>query len=261
MKIHKIKGYINSVFIAEYDHGLLLMDGGSPADVELIENFCKDTLKRDVRDIKLSVVSHMHPDHSGAAPILRKKYGIKIAAFHNIDRWYSGPSGWLQHKLDCFMAQIVAWRNKTKIHKVFSKRITSPDFLLQDGQALPFFSEWTVIYTPGHTSHDIALFHKEKRILYCGDSIIHIKNKFYLPLPVIFRKKMKKSYQKLGSLQATTILLPHGSDIKTNNSEEIFAYMERLLEEPPNRIRRRVHIFSVWSPDIWKPSIKKFLFT
>ncbi|HPX92532.1 MAG TPA: MBL fold metallo-hydrolase, partial [Spirochaetota bacterium] len=73
MKIHKIKGYINSVFIAEYDHGLLLMDGGSPADVELIENFCKDTLKRDVRDIKLSVVSHMHPDHSGAAPILRKK--------------------------------------------------------------------------------------------------------------------------------------------------------------------------------------------
>jgi hypothetical protein len=72
---------------------------------------------------------------------------------------------------------------------------------------------------------------------------------------------MRNSYKKLGTLDVKTILLPHGNDITTDNCKEIFKCMERLLEEPPNRIRRRVHIFSVWSPDIWKPSIKKFLFT
>jgi len=261
MKIHKIRGYINSIFIAEYGESLLLMDGGSPADVELIEDFCKNTLKKNVKDIKLSAVSHMHPDHSGAAPILRKKYGIPIAAFYNIDKWYSGPSGWLQHKFDCFMAQIVAWRGKTKIRKVFSQRITRPDFLMKDGETLPFFPDWTVIHTPGHTSHDIALFHEKEKLLYCGDSIINVKNKFYLPLPVIFKNKMRNSYRKLGSLDVKTILLPHGNNIETNNCKEIFAYMESLLDEPPNRLRKRVHVFSVWSPDIWKPTIKKFLFT
>jgi glyoxylase-like metal-dependent hydrolase (beta-lactamase superfamily II) len=260
MKIHTIKGYINNLFIAEYDHGLLLLDGASPADLSVIEKFCVETLKRPVSDIKLAVVTHMHPDHSGAAPLLRKKYGTRIAAYKNIDQWYKGPSGWIQHILDCLMAQIVAVRQDTKIHKVFSQRITKPDFLVSGGDYLPGFPEWKVIYTPGHTAHDIAVFHTEKRILYCGDSIIVVKNRFYLPLPVIFKKRMRHSYKELASLGASTILIPHGETIHTDNSREIFREMLSLLEEPPNRLRRRVHYFSVWSPDIWKPTVRKLLF-
>ena len=260
MKIHTIKGYINNLFIAEYDHALLLMDGASPADLPVIEKFCLDTLKRPVSDIKLAVVSHMHPDHSGAAPILRRKYGTKIAAFKDIDKWYRGPSGWLQHILDCLMAQLVATKQGTSIHKVFSQRITKPDFLMDSGDVLPDFPEWHVIHTPGHTTHDIALFHSQKKILYCGDSIIEVKNRFYLPLPVIFRNKMKQSYKSMASLGATTILIPHGNIINTEDSREIFRNMISLLDEPPNRIRRRVHYFSVWSPDIWKPTVRKLMF-
>lgn len=260
MKIHKIKGYITTIFIAEYEDSLLLLDGGSPADVDVIEQFCADDLKRPVSDIILAVVTHMHPDHSGAAPILRKKYGTKIAAYKNIDEWYSGPTGWLQHKLDCFMAQIVAARQKTKIRKVFSRRITRPDFLVDDCDQLPFFPDWKIIYTPGHTSHDIALYHEKTRILYCGDSVIEVKGRLYLPLPVIFAKRMKSSYRKMGGLEAEQILIPHGNCIETENSRDIFDKMEKLLEEPPNRITRRVHYFSIWSPAIWKPAIRRILF-
>ncbi|HOP64798.1 MAG TPA: MBL fold metallo-hydrolase [Spirochaetota bacterium] len=260
MKIHKIKGYITTIFIAEYDNSLLLLDGGSPADVKVIEKFCIEQLNRPPSDIMLSVVTHMHPDHSGAAPILRKKYGTKIAAYKNIDQWYSGPTGWFQHKLDCIMAQIVAVRQKTKIRKVFSQRITRPDFLVSDRALLPFFPDWTIVYTPGHTNHDIALFNNSSKMLYCGDSVIEVKGRFYLPLPVIFRKKMRESYRKLGSLGAKEILLPHGNCITTDNSREIFDNMEKLLLAPPNRIMRRVHYFSVWSPAIWKPTIRKILF-
>lgn len=260
MKIHSLKGYINTLFIAEYEDFLLLLDGGSPADVELIEKFCIEELNRPVSNIKLAIVSHMHPDHSGAAPILRKKYGTRIAAYKNIDEWYSGSTGWLQHKLDCLMAQIVAVKHKTKIRKVFSKRITVPDYLMSDMEPLPFFNDWRVIYTPGHTSHDIAVFNEEEKILYCGDSIIEVRGRVYLPLPVIFRKKMKHSYRKMGELGAEQILIPHGSCIDSAGSGEIFERMERLLEEPPNRISRRVHYFSIWSPEIWKPTIRRLLF-
>ncbi len=260
MKIHTLKGYINNLFIAEYDHGLLLLDGASPADLPLIEKFCEDNLKRPVSDIKLAIVTHMHPDHSGAAPLLRKKYGTQIAAYKNIDKWYRGPSGWLQHVLDCLMAQIVAVRQKTKIQKVFSQRITKPDFLVDGGDPLPGFPEWQIVYTPGHTAHDIALFHSKEKILYCGDSIIEVKNRFYLPLPVIFIKKMRRSYKELASLGAKTILIPHGKTICTDDSREIFREMISLLEIPPNKLRRRVHYFSVWSPDIWKPTVRRLLF-
>ncbi len=259
MKIHSINGYINTLYLAEYSHGLLLMDGASPADLEVIEYFCMVTLNRPVSDIKLAVVSHMHPDHSGCAPLLRKKYGTKIAAYKNIDKWYSGPTGWLQHKLDCIMAQIVAMRRKTKIRRVFSQRITRPDYLMEDGEPLPFFGDWKVIYTPGHTAHDMAIFHEGRKILYCGDSIVEVKEKFNLPLPVIFKQRMKDSYLRMGQLGCETIIPAHGKIILTADCREIFNDMERLLNRPPNRLRRRVQYFSVWSPDIWKPAVRRLL--
>jgi glyoxylase-like metal-dependent hydrolase (beta-lactamase superfamily II) len=260
MKIHTIKGYINNLFIAEYDHGLLLLDGASPADLSVIEEFCNNTLKRPASDIKLAVVTHMHPDHSGAAPLLRKKYGTRIAACRNIDNWYKGPSGWFQHILDCMMAQIVAVKMGTKIHKVFSRWKLKPDFPVEGGDILPGFPEWKVVHTPGHTTHDIALFHSRKRILYCGDSIIEVRGRYYLPLPVIFKNKMRHSYKEMASLGASTILIPHGNIIHTDDSREIFKEMISLLEEPPNRLRRRIYYFSVWSPMIWKPTVRKLLF-
>lgn len=260
MKIHPIKGYINTLYIAEYPWGLLLLDGASPADLEVIEFFCANSLKRPLSDIKLAVVSHMHPDHSGCAPLLRKKYGTKIAAYKNIDQWYSGPSGWLQHKLDCFMAQLVAMRQKTKIRRVFSQRITRPDFLMKDGDRLPFFADWTVVYTPGHTAHDMAIYHSASRTLYCGDIIVEVKGKFNLPLPVIFKNKMRESYRKLGALGCETIIPAHGNMVHTGDCAGVFREVEELLETPPNRLRRRIQLLSVWSPDIWKPAIRKAFF-
>ena len=260
MKIHAIKGYINTIYIAEYRYGLLLMDGASPADLETIEYFCRITLERPVSDIKLAVVTHMHPDHSGCAPLLRKKYGIKIAAYKNIDKWYAGPTGWIQHKLDCLMAQLVASKQKTKIRRVFSRRITKPDFLMNDGETLPFFPEWQAVYTPGHTAHDMAIYHSKRRTLYCGDSIVEVKGKFNLPLPVIFREKMLNSYRRMGLLGCETIIPAHGKIIRTKDSAGVFREMEKLLESPPNKLRRRVHYFSVWSPDIWKPAVRRMLF-
>lgn len=259
MKIHEVKGYINTLYIAEYEHGLLLMDGASPADLETIELFCKITLKRPVSDIKLAVVTHMHPDHSGCAPILRKKYGTKIAAYKNIDKWYSGPTGWVQHKLDCFMAQLVALRQKTKIRRIFSRRITKPDYLMNDGDLLPFFNDWQVVYTPGHTAHDMAIYHAGKKTLYCGDSIVEVKGKLNLPLPVIFKNRMRESYQKLGSLNCVTIIPAHGNMIVTNDCMKIFMDVSEMIGTPPNKLRRRINYLSVWSPDIWKPAVRRML--
>jgi glyoxylase-like metal-dependent hydrolase (beta-lactamase superfamily II) len=157
------------------------------------------------------------------------------------------------------MAQIVAVRTGTRIHRVFSQRITSPDYPVDNGDTLYGFPDWRVVYTPGHTAHDIALFHAGEKVLYCGDSIVEVNGRFKLPLPVIFKKRMRDSYREMGLLGATTILIPHGHIIRTEDSNPIFEELELLLKKPPDKIRRRVQWFSVWSPDIWKPSVRKLL--
>jgi glyoxylase-like metal-dependent hydrolase (beta-lactamase superfamily II) len=91
--IHIIEGYISSLYLVEYDDGMLLLDGGCVNDVKRIEDYCKLVLNRSPSDIKLAVVSHMHPDHAGGAVALRKKYGIAIAAHKDVDLWYSGVGG------------------------------------------------------------------------------------------------------------------------------------------------------------------------
>ena len=64
MKIHTLSGYIQHIYLAEHEHGLLLLDGCSRADVETVSQFITETLHRPLSDLKLIVVTHMHPDHA-----------------------------------------------------------------------------------------------------------------------------------------------------------------------------------------------------
>ena len=248
--IHIIEGYISSVYLVEYDNGMLLLDGGCVNDVKRIEDYCKLILNRSPGDIKLAVISHMHPDHAGGAATLRKKYGVAIAAHKDVDRWYSGLGGSLQHKLDCYMAMGVARTNKRNREPILFNPIIHPDILLNDLQVLPFFEDWAVLHTPGHTLHDIVLYHQQEALLYIGDIICDVKGKMLLPLPVLFPTRMENSYDKLATLNSSTILMAHGGVKQPENVSSLFLNMKEQLKQPPNSLMRRVYRLSVFTPEI-----------
>ena len=75
MQIHRLNGYIHEIYLVEYAHGLLLLDGMSRCDIDILRRFITGTLGRPFTDLKLVVVTHMHPDHAGAAQALRKISG------------------------------------------------------------------------------------------------------------------------------------------------------------------------------------------
>lgn len=254
--LHKINGYISNIFLLEYQQGMLLFDCGAINDVKRIENYCHTDLKRSPAEIKLAVVSHIHPDHSGGAVVLRKKYGIPIAAHKDLDRWYAGMGGSIQQKLDCYMMQIVAYHNQRKLEKSLFDRTIKPDYLLNDGDELPMFNDWKVVHVPGHTLHDIVLFNAQASILYAADCILDIKGKFQLPLPVVFPNQMRQSYAKLAALNAASILLAHGETILTQSSAALFTSMQLQLDRPPNKMTRRVRRLSIYSPEVWTNIIR-----
>ena len=84
-KIHEINGHIQSSYIIEYQDKILLTDCATKADLRKIEHFIHQDLGRKMEDIKLAVVSHMHPDHAGLANLLQKKYNKTL--FWRWKRW------------------------------------------------------------------------------------------------------------------------------------------------------------------------------
>ncbi|MGS0765863.1 MBL fold metallo-hydrolase [Syntrophomonas curvata] len=248
--MHIIEGYISSIFLLEYGKGMLLFDSGCINDVKRIEDYCRKVLQRSPHDIKLAVVSHMHPDHSGGAATLRSKYGIAIAAHKDVDLWYSGWGGALQHKLDCYMATGVARRNKRSLERILFKPIIHPDYLLHDLEVLPGFEDWAVLHIPGHTLHDIALYQQKEGLLYIGDMICNVRGRMFLPLPVLFPVRMEQSYDKLAALDSSTILMAHGGVEQSDNASALFLAMKEQLKAPPTPLMRKIRRLSVFSPEI-----------
>lgn len=247
--IHEIPGYICNLFLVEYDDGMLLLDCGSIADVKRVEDYCENVIHRPVSDIKLAVVSHNHPDHAGGASVWRNAYHIPLAAHPRIDYWYDGAGGYLQHKIDCYLASWVAYRKNIKLEKILFNRKIKPDYVLNDMDELPYFPDWRAFHIPGHTMNDVALYHEEEKTLYPGDCVMDVGGKFLLPVPILFPNKMADSFDRLAELDVNKIYLAHGSTIDTEEPEEIFEHMKTLLMKPPNPLTRLAYKVSLFSPE------------
>lgn len=249
--LHSFEGQIESLFIAEYDNRLLLMDGGSRSDVERIELFITETLNRPMGDLKLMIVTHAHPDHAGAAPILRKRYGIPIAAPPGVDRWYAGFTGWLQHLIDTALAWFVVLRSKRPYRRMWYARKVRPDILLHENTAIPGFEEWRAIEAPGHTTHDIVLYNESEKLLYASDIILKVKDRCMLPFPVTIPALMEKSLRKLATLKLETVFMAHGERcMKDDPSAGFIEMIDQIYDEKTSHAYRRIQPFTRFSPEV-----------
>lgn len=211
-KIHVYKGHMQNNFLIEYEDKILLIDGASRPDADTIPVFIKDNLHKKTGDIKLIAVTHCHPDHAGAAGLLRDRFNIPVAAHEDIDTWYSGVCGSIQHILDLLQARFMAVKLKSRQKFLYYNNKLRPDYKLHDMSPLPFFNDWTAIHAPGHTTHNIMLYNKKNRILYIADTVIESGGRYLPPIPVLFPSAMKNTLEKIRKLKPEFILLAHGSE-------------------------------------------------
>ncbi|PKL16768.1 MAG: hypothetical protein CVV49_14735 [Spirochaetae bacterium HGW-Spirochaetae-5] len=218
-KIHTYKGYVQNNFLIEAD-------------------FIRNSLGRDIHDLKLTAVTHCHPDHQGAAVLLRDKYKIPAAAPRDMDLWYSGIGGRLQHLSDTLQSQFMAKQMKQnpKSESLFYKRLLHPDYKLDDRSPLPFFSDWEAVSAPGHTSHNIMFYNKKNGLLYIADTMISSRGKFLPPVPVLFPSAMKETLLKIKILKPEMILFAH-------SDTPIIPYSDEMIDETIRRINSKDSLF------------------
>lgn len=233
MKIHALRGYIQNIFLVEYAHGLLLLDGCGRADVDMVCKFIQHQLNRQLRDLKLIVVTHMHPDHAGGAHTLRKRTGATIAAHPKAKRWYSGLVGRVAHATDVVLALWVAGRIGKPSKFIWYNPILAPDLELEDAQALPDFPEWQALYTPGHTDHDLSLWHADSKQIYVADLVVRVKRKLVPPFPLCHPNQYKRSLQKIQLLDSPILMFAHVQSQRFS-SNDYFSVLESAPDKPSN---------------------------
>jgi len=257
-RLHQFNGYIEQIFLAEYPDKILLLDGCCKSDVKVIEKVITEKLGRKMSDIRLSVVTHPHPDHAGGAPVLRKKYGIPIVSFYLNDCWYAGFNGSLQHAFDIVMGWYVVLKTSMHYRSMWHNKLIHADFLLDDGEPLPGFADWRLIHTPGHTNVDCLLYNDKEKMLYVVDMLIKLNRGFVLPFPITMPELMKNSLIKVSQMEVSSILMAHGGYYNKKVNPEMFTSMIPHVDPKLTILLKVFKLFTMFSPML-KGKSKKFV--
>ncbi|MAE58638.1 MAG: Zn-dependent hydrolase [Halobacteriovorax sp.] len=231
MEVHEIKGFIQSMYLVVYHDKMLLLDSGTSADAEVVFDYIENKLKRPKSDLKVVLVTHVHPDHSGGASVF-KKSGIKIAGDSDSNSWYKGFKGFIVYLIDIFLAYLVFLkiRKGRPFKNIFFKRHVDYDFDLSDGEVIPGFEDWEILETPGHTHRDLSAYHKESSTIYVADNIIGKFKSIVTPYPINFPDLYKNSLKRYTDLGVMRYLLAHYSSREITPAE-----IENLIRVAPNK--------------------------
>jgi glyoxylase-like metal-dependent hydrolase (beta-lactamase superfamily II) len=240
MQIHHLKGYIQSIYLVEYSDKILLLDGCCRADITLLKEFITLQLQRPFDDLKLVVVTHMHPDHAGAAHKLRELTGCLIASANANWPWYKGLNGTLMHLTDIALANWVAGRMGKKRQNLWYAKVLKPDYKLNDEDSLPGFEDWQIVTTPGHTDRDLSVLHRPSKRIYVADLIVKVKKRYIPPFPVFHPNQYKASVNKVKALHPHSIMLAHGGEVQLTAAD--FRHLEARSPTLPKTLWRAIKL-------------------
>ncbi|WP_131669624.1 MBL fold metallo-hydrolase [Psychrobacter pygoscelis] len=231
IKIVGIEGYIQTTYLAIYPNKLLLLDSGSRADVPKILDYITSTLGRSLNELKVVMVTHMHPDHAGGAKLLKQKTGCLIVSAMKSRPWYFGQEGRRMHMIDIGLSHFVASRQGKAFEALWYDPILHPDIAVHEGDKVPGFDGWEVLETPGHTDHDLSLWHRPSHCVYTADLILCIKQRYVSPYLVTLPQEYRRSVEKIRGLAPKEVLFAHGG--RSQLSEDIYVDLIKKTPKQP----------------------------
>jgi len=182
-----------------------LIDTSGPIEAE---RFAKKIKKLDlIPDIL--ILTHSHWDHAGGTTVFQKK-------FPNIEVIAAKPA-------------IESLKNNSKYNESFSNVITDLEPVenitpVKEGDIIDLGGlELLIFETPGHTNCSISILEQKNMILYIGDALGYLWEKFILPPimpPEFSQEKLLSTFNKVKSIDYSVIACSHYG-LLTEDSAEI----------------------------------------
>ena len=240
MKIHKIKGLLTSIYMINYPKSkkLLLLDSGCSYDFKSINKLI-NTYNYNYKNLTV-VTTHSHSDHMGSA-FKWYNLGINIIAPKDINSWYQGYCGLFMKRVDTSLGRYLYSLNNNVKYPILnafheflftSEKFYYPNYInanfldisiynnVRVSKLSNDFPDWEAHLLPGHTSHMIGLYNKNKKIFYVSDSIILLNSKIKSPIPVDFPKLHINTLDYIKSVDIQHLLLAHGGYINIIDNDE-----------------------------------------
>lgn len=210
----------NSYLVEQADGSLTLVDAAMQSGGKRILEYITTKMTRKPSDVKTIVLTHCHVDHTRGAAALKAATGAKVAV-HEADvdfvsgkAKYPSPGGAIG-----FLFGLMS--------PFFKVTPVEPDLRLKENDGV---GRLTVLHTPGHTPGSIALYNKEAKVLFVGDTVRFRKGKLGGPPPQFTPDlgQAKTSIERLSKLDFEVLLSGHGDPLKSKDASQM---MKELLEK------------------------------
>ncbi len=171
--------HTNAYFVGEKDVALVDPGSGDPEELETLFALA-DVFQAEGRRVKLVIVTHHHPDHTGGVDACRKHFGARVAG-----------------------------------HAALAPHLKL-DLVLGDGDVVslsPGDPAWDlhVLSTPGHTRDSICLWRPASRALFCGDLVPGGPGTVVIDPPDGDMGQYLDSLERVAALGPGTLFPAHGS--------------------------------------------------
>ena len=203
------------------DDGTVLVDTGTKGSLAFIDSGLQ-ALGSSLNDIRMVVVTHYHPDHSGGLGQLVAATSAKVAA-HRLD---AGILSGKEQARSPHSSRLVAEISRPFIAPFYGDPV-EVDYFLEDDDCLPGEEGIKVIHTPGHTSGSICLHLASRKLLIVGDILRHVFGRLRPPSKSVTQDPAQaiESLKKLLSLDFDTMCFGHSSPLRRDAN----AALERLV--------------------------------
>jgi hydroxyacylglutathione hydrolase len=170
------------------------------------------------REISLLALTHVHPDHQGAAKAVCEARGVPLACHADDVEAMEGKR------------PVQEASTSNPINRIIRSIWEGPPYrverVLQEGDEVAGFR---VIHAPGHARGEVIFFRESDRVAICGDVIRNMSYATGLPgikePPEIFTYDMvenRRSIRKLAELEPSLILPGHGPAVTDMGAFERF---------------------------------------
>ncbi len=197
-----------------YLAGDVLIDAGRRWDESRIRKQTAD------RELSMIALTHVHPDHQGAAGAICEQRGIPLACHVDDVDAMEGRRPVQEAHVDNPINKLIkrVWEGPPhKVERPFA-----------EGDEIAGFS---VIHAPGHARGEVIFWRESDRVAICGDVIRNMSYATTLPglrePPEIFTMDVaenRRSIRKLAELQPEITLPGHGPEIEGHAGIEALAH-------------------------------------